>query len=231
VEQAVKKAKANNKPVKGLSMWGATLKSLRKGAGLTQDEVAGRLGISGPSWSRKEKGAIAIRDDELIAFAALVSLTPAELNAHLTQAQSGQVSLRGIPVLNRTVSGAVLDYREANMETAIGIEDRVTVNYTLCHDPQAVFVEVVGDTMEPELFAGDFLLVSPNGPTGEGKLVFVQMAGNFTPRGLIGRLHFAEEVKNRLMIVRSNPSSAPVLVERNRVKSIWGALQTIRNVR
>jgi DNA-binding XRE family transcriptional regulator len=54
---------------------GARLKAARRGAGLTQEEVASRLGVWRPTVSQMENGARSVKAEELEALASVYGVT------------------------------------------------------------------------------------------------------------------------------------------------------------
>lgn len=70
--------------------FGERLNALREAAGLSQAQLAEKLGIAQRSYSQWERRPVALRHDQLVALAAALEVTLAELLGEAPTAKRGQ---------------------------------------------------------------------------------------------------------------------------------------------
>lgn len=76
---------------------GAILGQLRTRSGLSQQELAGRIGVSQPTWSRIEKGAISPTIEQLALAGAELGLPPGDILREADRAVK-EITRQGIHV-------------------------------------------------------------------------------------------------------------------------------------
>lgn len=162
---------------------GQVIRQLREeaGWGLRELEDALRktgLNLSYQSISLREKGGVQVNPRERRHFAQAFGKSLDEFDAMWRGARVDRsVGSIGIPVVNRAPAGMVIDYEEYGVDTGQGFTyiERGDVD-----DELAFAVIVVGDSMEPRLYAGDYLVLSPmtvprpKAVLDTGKVVFVR---------------------------------------------------------
>lgn len=93
----------------------ARLRALRKEAGLTQEELAERAGVTHGTISRIERGKIALTEDMRFKLAAALDLSPASLVIEDEHARLAQVWDRidptARPLALRVLESFVADFR------------------------------------------------------------------------------------------------------------------------
>jgi phage repressor protein C with HTH and peptisase S24 domain len=156
---------------------GAVLREFRKAHKLTQEELAPVLEICRTWLARLETGnkVPSIRLQEHIAQTLARYDADRRLAAKLAErpgfsdhALPARLRSRDIPVVSWAAAGKASDYEDL----ASQIDETVG---TLVTDPNAFAVIVEGDSMEPEVKAGDRVVIAPNLEPRNGDIVLVKM--------------------------------------------------------
>jgi SOS-response transcriptional repressor LexA len=156
---------------------GEVLREFRKAHKLTQVELAGVLDIERTYLARLETGEKvpsarlqhAIKDT-LARYEADRRLAAklAERPMFSDHALPARLKSRDIPVVSWAAAGKATDYQDL----ATQIDETVGSHVT---DPNAFAVIIEGDSMEPEVKAGDRVVVAPNLEARNGDLVLAKL--------------------------------------------------------
>lgn len=130
---------------------------------MTVRDLASLVGLDYSNLSKRERGEIKrISPAERRLFAKAFGISIEDFDsrwrAYRIEQTVGDPERRGIPVINRSPAGTVVDYAEYGVDSGQGHEyiERGGVD-----DPLAFAVIIVGDSMEPNLFEGDYVIFSP----------------------------------------------------------------------
>ncbi|MBD3241602.1 MAG: helix-turn-helix domain-containing protein [Chitinivibrionales bacterium] len=210
-----------------MSAIGQTIRRLREERGWTQAQLGERVGINGTNIARRETGQTRVRANERFAFAKAFGMTVIEFDEQWREWSVPRTrGAPGIPVINRAPAGEVIDYEEYGVDSGQGFEyvDRGDIQ-----DDLAFAVIVVGESMEPRLKDGDYVILSPCDPyKGDGKLqpgniVFVRFSEDAGGGCTLARFFVEDEGQIRLQ--KDNPAYAPVVCEREAVQRIAVAVE------
>lgn len=211
---------------------GQLIQQLREERGWTQAELAERVGLnSQTSIGRKEKGLIRVRPPERKKFAEAFGLSLEEFDAQWRASRIDRTrGGPGIPVINRAPAGQVVDYEEHGLDTGQGLE---YLDFGAVEAEHAFAVVVVGDSMEPRLRAGDYLVLVPCDPERprpdqprieDGSIVFVRFGPDAAHEGCaLGRFYAQEGGKVR--IAKDNPRYEGHLVDRAQIVQLAVAVE------
>jgi phage repressor protein C with HTH and peptisase S24 domain len=196
---------------------GQVVRRLRIDKGISLREMGDRVGIHFASFGAKERGeGKGFTYDQRRSIARALGMSMESFEAAWRGTTIKQARGPGIPVINRAPAGDVVDYEEYGTDSGQGYEYLDTLGVP--DDDLAFAVVVVGDSMEPNLRAGDYAIFSPlNVPRPRrtlenGKVVFVRFSDDGARRGCtIARWFFTGERTGRL--VKDNPKYAPIDVE------------------
>jgi SOS-response transcriptional repressor LexA len=156
---------------------GQRLREFRKRHGLTQAELSKMIGIDRTYLARLETGdkipSDRLRQDihETLARyegARRLASKLSERPMFSDHALPARLKSRDIPVVSWAAAGEASDYQDL----ASQIDETVGTQVT---DPNAFAVIIEGDSMEPELKAGDRVVVAPNLEARNGDIVLVKL--------------------------------------------------------
>lgn len=193
---------------------GTIIKSLRKKMGLTQTELAERLGYSDRSTlARIEAGAVDITQKRVMEFANIFDVSPLVILG--IEDVSGQS--RKIPVFGRVAAGIPI--------TAIeNIIDYEEIPESWVGDYGALLV--VGDSMSPRIMDNDVVIVKKQSTADSGDIVVAIVNGeDATVKKLIKR-------KDGIVLQPLNPDYEPMFFTQQEIDrtpvTIWGKVVEIR---
>jgi transcriptional regulator with XRE-family HTH domain len=145
---------------------GDAIKRLREERGWNQRDLAERMTAAGfkldySNLAKRERGEIKrILPPERRVYAQVFGMKLEEFEATWRASKIEQTNGggAGIPVINRAPAGTIVDYEEYGIDSGQGHEyiERGGID-----DPLAFAVIVVGASMEPALFEGDYVIFSP----------------------------------------------------------------------
>jgi transcriptional regulator with XRE-family HTH domain len=190
-----------------MAHFGKQLKSIREAMGMTQVELAAKMGVSSKRVSDWEGMASAtIRGSNYSKLASSLGLTVENLDREWRpqgiQQTIGDPIRRGIPIINKAPAGGVVDYDEISMADS-GQGGWYILREGII-DPHAFAVVVKGDSMTPILRDGVIAVFSPMTREGnieatkedvpEGNIVFVRFSPDSGKDGCcIARWHRASK--------------------------------------
>ena len=180
--------------------FGKTLRRLRVERGLSQEDVARRLGTSRQVISRYESGA---RMPKLSTVTALAAALDAPLGALTGEAEVfglpgvERPKWRRVPLLGDIACGEPI-LAEENVEGYVEVDASVRCDFTLrCR----------GDSMEPRLRDGDIVMIRIQPDVLDGQIAAVLIGGEATLKHVY---HLPGRAGLRLM--PENPAHAPIFV-------------------
>ena len=147
---------------------GNTLKSLRKRHGLTQEDLAKRLGTANSTISMYERDA---RVPDLDTMRVLAEIFGVDMN--YLSGQSSPSPKRGIkiPVFGSVAAGIPI-------EAITDIEDYEEISEELAATGEFVALKIKGDSMEPTLLAGDTVIVRVQETIENSEIAIVLVNGD-----------------------------------------------------
>ena len=181
------------------------LKQLRKNKGLTQAEIANIIGMSQSVYARYESGKIDPPIETLKALADYFGVSvdeilgrdssapaPKRMTAPMPDFLSNETVL--IPIIGRVRAGYDA-LAEQDIEGYMELEASVKSRWN-----DAAILKVWGDSMEPELQEGDYVIITRTAEVRSGDLAIVCINGD---EGTIKRVKFDED---GLDLIPSNPA-------------------------
>ena len=160
---------------------GNRIRHLRERAGLTQEEVGQRIGVTKATVNRYETGNIDIKRTIAIKLAEILNTTPAyimgwtdniepKLPSNIIPIDS-DTEFVNIPVVGRVAAGVtcyadmdIIDYEPTSVDSITPGEDYV-------------YLKVVGDSMYPEFKEGDLILIRCQTSVDSGSYAVVIIDG------------------------------------------------------
>jgi SOS-response transcriptional repressor LexA len=206
---------------------GTAIKWLREERGWTQEELGAKVGLDGTNIARRESGKTKVKPEERHKFAAAFGMSLIEFDERwrqwtVTRTRGGP----GIPIINRAPAGEVRDYEEYGVDSGQGFE---YVDAGDIDDPLAFGVIVVGDSMEPRLKEGDYVILSPVDPykptdkLANGKIVFVRFTADHDGGCVLAR--FFAEKDGQIRLQKDNPNYKAIVCDRNDIVSVAVAVE------
>lgn len=189
------------------------LKRLRKEKGLTQDEVAQRIGVSRTSYLKYEKGTHEPDFDTLKKIAELFSV---DCN-HLI-GSTGH-SVKKIPILGSVQAGVPTEACEY-------IEGYEEIPGELAQTGSYIALRVKGDSMSPRILPGDIVIVrlQQDVESGETAVVIVD-GGEATVKKVL-------KYPDGIRLVPNNPAYEPLFFTNNEILSrpviVYGKVAELR---
>jgi phage repressor protein C with HTH and peptisase S24 domain len=190
--------------------FGEHLKAVRKSLGLTQSEVARRLGWSPPNYARIEQGRVSP------SFRSLVSIAHA-LDIPIAELASERAAADNIPVVALASAGPGMPLTEEGYPVGTGMY--LVERPPHFNDPNGFGVEVSGDSMVPKYEQGQVVMVDTRKHAVGGDYAVV---GLVTGERYIKRYR---EASGRVILESLNPLYPPIVVEPGQVqftyKIVW----------
>lgn len=198
------------------------LREARKNAGLSQKDFAEKLGLNARTYASYERGERDISTALLLNICKTLNISSDRLLGNTINEDSRSVSIhdaipfdpdrmRAFPVLGKVSAGMGSFTDPDNM-----IGTMTTDIDGLIEDYDYVWLRVEGDSMEPELLDGDYVLVrvQETAETGDLSVVLVD-----NESGVVKRIDYEEQ--NHITLISNNPRYTPrvfVREEMNRVR-------------
>lgn len=159
---------------------GQAIRYCREEAGMTQRELAEKLGWPHSTLAAREQGRVKVRPPERKAIARALGLTVEDFDSHWRGSQITRTRGPGIPLVNKAPGGPAIDYEEYGVDSGQGHR---YLDWGTIDDDLAFAVEVVGDSMRPGLVPGDIVILSPHKGVPKprealkpGRVVFVRFS-------------------------------------------------------
>lgn len=182
------------------------LKTARKSAGMTQSEVAARIGITQNGYSYWENNKAKIDHESLAKLAALFGVTTDFL---LGITDEPEAKIERIPVLGSVPAGIPLEAIE-------DIIDWEEIPRAMCSGGREYFaLQVNGDSMWPDYLPGDVVIVQKT-PTCESGDVCVVYVNGYDATLKQVKLH----EDGSLTIIPKNQSYSPRTFSREEIQEL-----------
>jgi SOS-response transcriptional repressor LexA len=207
------------------------LRELRLQRGWTQGDLAKYLGVTTGAVGNWETEANGVTVRRLKILSDKVGL-PVEYFRGGT-AGSGAAGTKAAPfvVLERGRRAPVITWERAleardQAELSRPAEEQTETD---CKDPNCFAVVVEGDSMEPEVLAGDIVVFAPNSEPRNGDLVICRLKEG---RGLLLRRFHRSGAEGRTIRLESmNPNYQPVEIQAREMGFAYPAVQINRKLR
>lgn len=179
--------------------------------------------------SRKESGKSLVNRGEQRAFAKAFGLSLEAFDDLWRTAMLPRRSVvgRGIPVINRGPAGTVMPLEEWGTDSGHGYE---FLDWGDINDDLVFAVAISGNSMEPSLFDGDYLILGPlvmprpRYELKDGDVVFVR----FTPESgregcMVARYH--RQADGRIVLTKDNRNHKPVVCKPEDIEQLAVAIE------
>ncbi len=195
------------------------LRQLRKSKGVSQAEVSEAIGVSQVAYGRYETGLREPSFNMLTKLADYFGVSVDEILGRDTAAPKRKTAAAPvpdflsketvlIPIIGRVRAGydaLAEQYIEGYMELEASVKTRWS---------DAAILKVWGDSMEPELQAGDYVIITQTAEVRNGDLAVICINGD---EGTIKRVHFD---KDGLDLIPTNPSYGTLHFTAEQVQSL-----------
>jgi SOS-response transcriptional repressor LexA len=154
---------------------GRRMRQLRNAAGMTQDQVAERIGISRVAVTNWESGKNSLESGRVPEVAALYGVSADQLLGKIAMEES-TTGARYVVERVRVVLRGLAQVRDGGYLSPIDNstdESRIVQWHTT--DRSAYAIEIRGDSLRPEIPAGAVLIVEPGRPVQPGRKVIVTL--------------------------------------------------------
>lgn len=175
--------------------------SARKGAGLTQAEVADYLGIRRQTYSAYERGVSTPDANTVATLARLFGVGVGELVA-------GEVSTNVIkvPVCGNVAAGVPIDAIE-------DVEEYVDVDASLAKGATLIGLRVKGRSMEPRFTNGDTVIIRCQSSVDNGDIAVVLVGDEATMKKVV---RYTEGIR----LMPTNPAYEPRYFSNEEIASL-----------
>lgn len=164
---------------------GANIRALREKYGLTQDQLAEKLGVTRESVHRWETDKMTVRDRHISKLIELFGIEPEDIKSErygLAAQLSGRASglpANAIPVRPSTATAPLLGWVHAGSpEDERVLDDSVEMpSSVLSGHPNGFFLRVEGDCMNRQFPEGCYVFVDPDAAPWNGCAVAAELPG------------------------------------------------------
>lgn len=191
-----------------------SLKKIRKMRNISQEDVAKYLGMSRSMYSFYENGRF-VPSDTIVAKLAEFYDLPIEVvsgkvdfDKAFTNLEPIETKLVKIPIVGHVRAGynGIVDN---NVEGYMDIEESITKRFPGCYS-----INVYGDSMEPEIYNGDRVIVQPCSTVNSGSVAIVCLNGD---EATIKRICFDDD---GITIIPTNPKYKPMTYTAEQVREL-----------
>lgn len=175
--------------------------SARKGAGLTQAEVADYLGMRRQTYSAYERGVSTPDANTIATLARLFGVSAGEL-------VTGEVSANAIrvPVCGNVAAGIPIDAIE-------DVEEYVEVDASLARGATLIGLKVKGRSMEPRFTNGDTVIIRCQSSVDNGDIAVVLVGDEATMKKVV---RYTEGIR----LMPTNPAYEPRYFSNEEIKTL-----------
>lgn len=200
------------------------MRFFREGKGLSLPELAALVKIEKSLLAKKERGEVGISPPQRKAIAKALGMSLDEFDAHWRASKIDRTKGGpGIPVINRAPAGGVIDYEEYSVDSGQGFE---YLDWGDVTDDLAFAVIVVGDSMEPVLQEGDFVVLSPMTvpkpaeKLENGDIVFVRFGPDSEYEGCTLAYWHYEPQSTVITLAKANPKYPPLMARGPEIQQV-----------
>ena len=175
--------------------------SARKGAGLTQADVAEALGIKRQTYSAYERGVSIPDANTVMTLSRLFGVSAGELVA-------GEASTNTIkvPVCGNVAAGIPIDAIE-------DVEEYVDVDASLARGAILIGLKVKGRSMEPRFSSGDTVIVRCQNSVDNGDIAIVLVGEEATMKKIV-------RYTDGIRLMPTNPAYEPTYFTNEEIRTI-----------
>lgn len=209
---------------------GETVRRLRRERKLTQLQIAQALGQSAQAVQQKEVGRLAFSMTDRKKLATLFEMPLEEFDALWRADRVHKFDApKGIPVINRAPAGTAHDYDHDQSACAEFHDAHEYIDRGGIDDPHAFAIVVVGDSMEPSLFEGDYVVFTPmsvpkpRAQVVDGVTVFVRFTPEAPKQGCLLARWKKEDTK--LLLTKDNTRYPPLAIDREDIAQLSVAVE------
>lgn len=174
--------------------------------GMTQEQVAGLLGVHRTTYNRYEKG---LRSPDLETVSKLATIfgvtTDYLLGSKPNEQDPDQIRL--IPLLGSVPAGTPIEAIE-------DIEEYIDIYPRFVKHGELFALHVKGDSMEPDLRSGDIVIIEKQEYVDNGDIAVVRVNGEDVT---LKRVKLSQK---GLMLIPSNPAYDPVFFDSDQVATL-----------
>ena len=191
---------------------GQLIKQSRKEKGITQNELAKRIGVSAGAISRWESGDIEnMRRDRIEKLADALGIDPNIIIGIEPNREMGG----NIPILGRVAAGIPIDA----VEEIIGYEE---IPKRLLAYASYFALKIRGESMQPNIQDSDIVIVRKQESASDGDIVIAQV--NHDEEATCKRLKM---YRDQIMLLSDNPAYSPQVYDAKDVH-IVGVVTEVR---
>ncbi len=175
--------------------------SARKGAGLTQAEVADYLGIRRQTYSAYERGVSTPDANTIATLARLFGVGAGELVAG-----EASTNVIKVPVCGNVAAGIPIDAIE-------DVEEYVDVDASLARGATLIGLRVKGRSMEPRFANGDTVIIRCQSSVDNGDIAVVLVGDEATMKKVV---RYSEGIR----LMPTNPAYEPRYFSNEEIRSL-----------
>ncbi len=204
-----------------MSQRGISQVELSRATGVGQSTISRILNPLSPKGIREPKDKqvrpladyFGVSTDQMRGYAPIDAALPAD---HQSNTQGVVIAVKGgsVPVVGLAKLGADGYFEAIDYPPGHG-DGRVLISSS---DPNAYALKVVGDSMEPRIRSGEFVLIEPGKPYLSGDEVMVQFNDGVTVQSVIKV--FMHERDGFVRLLSVNDAHPPMTIERARILKI-----------
>jgi repressor LexA len=186
---------------------GKRIKEKRESLGMTQEELAAKLGYKNKSSIAKiETGTNDIVQSKVVEFANILDTTVAYLMGWENIPKSSKRKGVVINVLGRVAAGIPIEAVE-------DIIDTEEITESLARTGTFFGLQIHGDSMEPKMSEGDIVIVRQQNDAESGEIVIV------TVNGTDATCKRLRKYRDGIELISTNPSYEPIFFTKEEVES------------
>ena len=188
------------------------LKEIRKKAGISQNDLAKKIGVSRSTVSMWEIGASQPDNELLISLSKVLNVSSDELLGNFSQ-KRGKARPRGvrIPVYGNVAAGVpILAIENFDSDDP---DDWEEITEQMANDGDYIALRVNGDSMEPKISSGDVVIVRLQPDAENGDIVIARVNGDEVTCKKI------KKGPEGLMLISTNPAYEPMFYSKKEIET------------
>lgn len=211
---------------RNLTPLASVIRKLREDSGLTLEKFSQKSHISTSTAHTWERGVTVPKGKNLAKLLRFYGISEEELRRMEAVSENTKPStevFRKIPVVSWTTAGHAHSYEDL----ANQIDELVD---TSTKDPNAFAIEVVGDSMEKEIFAGDRIVLEPNREASNGDLAYVRFTDEAGGGGTLKWFYRTGPEGAHIKLVAENENYKPIEAPVQSVLFAYPVINIVRRV-
>lgn len=185
------------------------IKTRRTELGLTQQELAERLGYADKSMIAKvEKGVVDLTQSKILAFSKALAIDPSDLMGWDNENNDKPKKAKGVPVkvLGRVAAGIPIEA----IENVIDTEE---ISAELASTGEFFGLQIHGDSMEPKFSEGDVVIVRQQDDAESGDIIIA------TVNGTDATCKRLRKYRDGIELISTNPSYEPMFFSAEEIET------------